>query len=409
MSRIRIKNFGPIKEGCVENDGWIDIKKFTVFIGNQGSGKSTVAKLISTFMWKEKAMNRGDIEPPKSIYEFQGFCKYQGIANYFREGSILEYDGDSLAFKIEYNLPPVIPVENLLRSYITPKIMYVSSERNFLSTIRSAFDVKGLPGHLVGFAEEMKRAQLELINANLELPIGNYVYNYDAFKDASFISGADYHIDLLEASSGLQSLVPLFLVSRNLALSIAKNSNVTENLSVNQLLRRNNSLTQIALRPNISDDERMLLVNKVSASYINSCFINIVEEPEQNLFPTSQRQLLNSLVSFANMTEGNKLIMTTHSPYLINDITLAVKAFKVRETLASQQKNADDKIGKIVPVDSVINPDDLAIYELDEKDGSIKKLGEYKGIPSDENYLNDNLAATNELFAQLLEIEKGWL
>ena len=51
MGKIKIKNFGPIKEGYQDNDGWIDIKKVTVFIGNQGSGKSTVAKLISTFVW----------------------------------------------------------------------------------------------------------------------------------------------------------------------------------------------------------------------------------------------------------------------------------------------------------------------------------------------------------------------
>ena len=59
MSRIKIQDFGPIKKGCLENDGWIDLKKVTVFIGNQGSGKSTVAKLISTFIWIEKALVRG--------------------------------------------------------------------------------------------------------------------------------------------------------------------------------------------------------------------------------------------------------------------------------------------------------------------------------------------------------------
>ena len=42
------------------NDGWIEIKKVTMFIGNQGSGKSTVAKLISTFSWMEKVLTRGD-------------------------------------------------------------------------------------------------------------------------------------------------------------------------------------------------------------------------------------------------------------------------------------------------------------------------------------------------------------
>ncbi len=60
MSRIRIKIFGAIKEGLRENDGWTDIKKVTVFTGNQRSGKSTRAKLISTFTWLEKAQFRGD-------------------------------------------------------------------------------------------------------------------------------------------------------------------------------------------------------------------------------------------------------------------------------------------------------------------------------------------------------------
>ena len=45
--KIRIKNFGPIKNGLLENEGWIDISKNTIFIGNQGSGKSTIAKIIA--------------------------------------------------------------------------------------------------------------------------------------------------------------------------------------------------------------------------------------------------------------------------------------------------------------------------------------------------------------------------
>jgi ABC-type bacteriocin/lantibiotic exporter with double-glycine peptidase domain len=59
MSKIRVKHFGPIKEGYSYNK-WIDIKKTTIFIGNQGSGKSTMAKLISTLTWVEKALIRGD-------------------------------------------------------------------------------------------------------------------------------------------------------------------------------------------------------------------------------------------------------------------------------------------------------------------------------------------------------------
>lgn len=62
MGRIKIKNFGPIKDGLQDNNGWLDIKKVTLFIGNQGSGKSTIAKLISLFMWIEKALVRGEYD-----------------------------------------------------------------------------------------------------------------------------------------------------------------------------------------------------------------------------------------------------------------------------------------------------------------------------------------------------------
>ncbi len=58
MNKIKIKNFGPIKGGFKNANGneWMDIKKVTVFIGNQGSGKSTVAKLISSMSWIEKSL-----------------------------------------------------------------------------------------------------------------------------------------------------------------------------------------------------------------------------------------------------------------------------------------------------------------------------------------------------------------
>ena len=56
--RLRLNNFGPIGPGLSDNNGWIDFKRVTVFIGNQGSGKSTVAKLFSTFSWVEKALVR---------------------------------------------------------------------------------------------------------------------------------------------------------------------------------------------------------------------------------------------------------------------------------------------------------------------------------------------------------------
>lgn len=49
---LYIEHFGPIIEARVP------INKITVLIGQQGSGKSTIAKLYSLFVWMEKSLMR---------------------------------------------------------------------------------------------------------------------------------------------------------------------------------------------------------------------------------------------------------------------------------------------------------------------------------------------------------------
>lgn len=51
--------------------------------------------------------------------------------------------------------------------------------------------------------------------------------------------------------------------------------------------------------------------------YVNSCLWEIVEEPEQNLFPLSQVEILKKLVEYTN-SQDDKLVMTTHSPYILS-------------------------------------------------------------------------------------------
>ena len=113
--------------------------------------------------------------------------------------------------------------------------------------------------------------------------------------------------------------------------------------------------------------------------------------------------MLNSLLEFNNMNFGNKLIMTTHSPYLINYLTLAVEANKLK--LRGDNDELKLKLNEIVPLASTLDGSDLAVYQLDEKNGTIEKLKDYKGLPSDENYLNEGLAESNDEFSKLLDLE----
>ena len=182
MSRIKIKNFGPLKETASVTDGWIDIKKVTVFTGNQGSGKSTVAKLVSTFTWMEKVLTRGDFKKKEfTAAKFKNkYCGYHRISNYFiKEQTEIFYEGDSYKFTYTKQGELVIEKnENALDSYALPQIMYVPAERNFISMVNKPDLIKDLPDALLGFLTEYDKAK-QRIKSSLELPINHAQLEYN--------------------------------------------------------------------------------------------------------------------------------------------------------------------------------------------------------------------------------------
>jgi len=418
MSKIRIKNFGPIKEGYLEDDGWIDIKKVTVFIGNQGSGKSTVAKLISTFTWIEKALVRGDFSKKNlTSGKIQKLCAYQNIGNYFKDNTFIEYIGQ--AFSISYNKEKSVVEPFDLIGFSFPKIMYIPSERNFTSSVRNVYELRGLPQTLYTFSDEDRLSKESLDEASIKLPVNNVKFEYRKQSKTSWIVGSDYEIPLNEASSGFQSFVPMYLVSRNLALSINKEQDPSiKEISIKDRLKLKEEIAKIFSNKKYTDEIKKTLIEQLSLRIQYSCFINIIEEPEQNLFPTSQQKMLNSLLEFNNINVGNKLIITTHSPYLINYLSIAVQGEYLLKKIKSTKKSAInaakfglndnpiDALGKIIPIDSLISSTDLVIYQLNETDGSISKLSSPEGIPSDKNYLNKSLADGNQIFDSLLALEE---
>lgn len=60
-----------------------------------------------------------------------------------------------------------------------------------------------------------------------------------------------------------------------------------------------------------------------------------------------------------------------------------------------------------MPPSALLAPDDVAIYQCNERDGSITRLPCFEGIPSDDNVLNNWLRTGNALFDQLLELEEA--
>lgn len=422
MVKLKVKNFGPIKDGFSENDGFMDISPITLFCGNQATGKSTIAKLFSTLTWLEKAVFRNDYDEASVANKefFINFLKNQRIHEYIKDNSEIVYIGNAYIFSYVNNNFSVSVNEAQLKNYIRPKIMYIPAERNLLTILEDADKIQKLPVMLSILLERYRNARKKLAQAPYSLPISNIKIKYDSINNiTSVFSDNSQVVDISNSSSGIQSITPLSLISDYLAktvtqdvfsniqkLSVAERDKIKKDIQqfndkelADILLKELNMYFLAGSKQGISE-KNVYLMKKILQYYFNQCFINIVEEPEQNLFPESQNKVLYHLLECFNRNPNNQLMITTHSPYIISYLTLCAKAYELKAKGISLEK-----ISTVVPIESIVSGKTITIYETNE-DGRIELLKPYESLPSDENLLNKLMAKQNDLFNKLLEMEE---
>jgi predicted ATPase len=318
MQRIIITNFGTIRKAEIA------LKKMVVLIGENATGKSTILKLISTFLWMEKALFRGS---DKKWFEKENrlentLLAYHRIDSFLRPDSTIEYFGK--AYMIKYRNGK-ISIEHLTDSkYQLPQIMYVPAERNIITYVRNANDLK-LSGSLLDFTTEYYNAA-ENLKGSLPLPVGDFEMEYSKLHKLLYVKSDNHKVRIMEAASGLQSVAPLCLVSDFLFKSIQDNNN--REMTSEDINRFRKEINAILHDDNLNEKQKHIAISELSYKLNKKALINIIEEPEQNLFPLSQIRLIKSLVSLFSQNEDSKLILSTHSPYVlavINNLILANK------------------------------------------------------------------------------------
>jgi predicted ATPase len=317
---IIIKNFGPIKEVEIKN-----IRPFTVFIGESGSGKSTVMKVIVLFRWIYKMVNirsylkHSNITESPFKFDFNSYLKNNGFEKeaYLNKDTEITYKrgNNQIFYKNSLDASIVVSADELSLE----KMCFVADKRNIIPDILAkAAEVKSF------FLSEtykdfMVASKPEYVN---ELDIAYLGVRYLSKKTNSgikyFIESIDKKyppIKLENASSGIQTVTPLSVIVEY----FSKHYDFKDKF--NDIIFRYMSQSD-----NLKNFRAGLNIGEIKQKNIH---IHI-EEPELSLYPESQRSLINFIVSRCfiekhddyNMT----VMMATHSPYIINHLNLLIKA-----------------------------------------------------------------------------------
>ena len=122
----------------------------------------------------------------------------------------------------------------------------------------------------------------------------------------------------------------------------------------------------------------------------------IIEEPELNLFPTTQHRLMQYLVSNLNQTE-NQILITTHSPYILSALNNMLNAYKSGQI-------DKERTAAILPEKYWLNAEEVTAYRL-MPDGTEEDLmnRELSMIRSEE--IDEVSEELNQKFDQLVTIQ----
>ena len=356
--RLIVKSFGPVKD--------LDIifKKVTLFIGDQGTGKSCVAKLFSMFKWTEKVLSQKKYK--LSYFEqYNRFktklCAYHRIESFIYENSYIKFEGNLYDFLYENGNFSVTEKNRDIKGI--SKVMYVPAERSIVSVAENKSKLlKELPDSSETFSDEFVNAK-KFFQSGYNLPFEGLRFEYDSLNDTGWIHGANYKVRLINASSGIQSSLPMCIVSEYLSSKISDKEEVK--LSKEEKDKLEKRVAEIMQNEEFSDSIKDMMIRQLSDANRYNQLINIVEEPELNLFPRSQMEVLKSLIYNNASSDENMLVFTTHSPYslaIINTMIMGAKAY------ANANEELRNQIESILPVKYQINDDNIAVYRLSSSD-----------------------------------------
>ena len=366
MQKLVINKLGPI-DYCE-----LECIKFMALTGFQASGKSTIAKAIYYFgtikediieLAKNQVL-RGKTENEKNLRK--------ELENHLREKFLRTFGsswGMSNEMYMEYHFTDSCFVRILLKEhekYNSPNYIWIEfSEdlKRFLNEKNHFLGVTPLgieQENLEAFKQELYKIFDDMCSV-VYIPAGRsmitllsqqfaYIYaTMDDMQKRSLDSCTKDYLERIlrlkpEFSEGLEGLALYYLANKqlskktlNLALSLIKNI-------LRGAYRYANGEEQIVL-----EDGKYIKLNFSSSGQQESVWILnllfyyllqenpmlfIIEEPESNLFPESQKYITEMIALVSNC--GHSVVLTTHSPYVLGTLNNLLYAHTIDEKYAKE-------------------------------------------------------------------------
>ncbi len=412
MASIKIRNIGPIKEAD------FNLNKINVFMGPQSSGKSTIAKICSQCSWYEKnhLLTGGEYDFYSGLLDFHRMDE-----GYFSDDSEILYKSDwvEINFKGKGKTVQTSFKENSKR-YKNLKIEYIPAERNFAATIPNLQKYSDSYDNIINFLNDwMSFKEILTEGENFSIPLQsmdvNYKFDSNTKKDILTLPNKKA-ISLQLSSSGQQSITPLLVVCEFMFTTLysqKRNPSPAEKKHIRNLLPENMQAdydwiikTQnFQHKSDYNKDSELLkdtkekIWNKIGISTDYDFSNVIIEEPEQNLFPETQKELIYHLLNKVSRTDKNhSLTLTTHSPYVLYALNNCMLGGLVKDNIPKDE--LDEFPSKL----SWIDPELVSVWEIENK--TIRPIKNNETGTVNKHYFNGIMNDVMEEYYDLLTFLK---
>lgn len=409
MASIIIRNIGPIQKAE------FDLNKVNVFMGPQSCGKSTIAKICSQCSWYEKnhLLTGGEYDFYSGLLEFHRMDE-----GYFSDNSEILYESDwvTISFKgkgKEVSLK--YKDRDYENRYKNLKIEYIPAERNFAATIPNLEKYSGGYDNIINFLNDWINFKETITKEKkylIPLSTIDVNYNYDAKTKEDILTLANNKTVLLQrSSSGQQSIIPLLLVCEFMFTTLysqKRNPSPAEKKYIRSLLPENMKadydwlIKMKGSEPKSKNNKNSELLVETERKIWNELGMStdynysnvIIEEPEQNLFPETQKELTYFLLNKVNTGNKNhRMILTTHSPYILYAINNCLLGGLVKDDIP------DDEQCNFQSKSSWINPKLVSVWEIEN--GLLRNIQDKDNIIS-ENYFDRKMTELTDEYFQIL-------